>query len=705
MNKAILMGVVIFSFCPFVLGQVLEQELPIAPKAKKTPQELKAHGDTRIDNYFWLKERENPEVIAHLEAENAYTQAVMKSTEGLQEKLYQEMIARLQPNDSSVPYFLNGYYYYTRYEKGQEYPLHCRKKGSLEAKEEIMLDVNKVAEGQSYCSVSGVNVSPNNEIVAYGVDTQGRRLYDIRFKNLKTGKALDVHIPKTGGSVAWANDNKTVFYAIQEPETLREYKIFRYSTEKNKSEEVFHEKDETYGTYVYQSKSRKYIIIGSYSTVSTEYRVLNANDPVGEFRVIQTRERDLEYSVYHYQDHFYILTNWKAKNFRLMKTPIEKTSQENWKEVIAHKSNVLLEDIEVFRDYLVVSERRDGLTELRVVSWEDNSSYDVEFNETTYSVALNKNPEFNTSELRFEYTSMTTPASIFQMDMSSQKRTLLKQQIVLGDFDSSNYQAERHFATARDGTKVPISLVYRKGRKEGQPSPLLLYSYGSYGYSMDPYFSSVRLSLLNRGFVYAIAHIRGGQEMGRYWYEEGKLLNKKNTFTDFIDCGKYLIEKKYTTENQLFAQGGSAGGLLMGAVINMQPDLFRGAIADVPFVDVVTTMLDDSIPLTTFEYDEWGNPNVKEYYQYMLSYSPYDNVEAKNYPALLVTTGLHDSQVQYWEPAKWVAKLRDLKTDKHLLLLQTDMKSGHGGASGRYQPYRLTALQYAFLLKLVGLNQ
>lgn len=673
-----------------------------SPVAQKIPKELTIHEDSRIDNYYWLNDRENPDVIAYLEAENTYKDTLLSHLNGFQNQLFEEMKGRIKQDDESVPYKKNGYYYITRYEEGNEYPIYSRKEGNLEAEEDIMLNVNKLAEPYDFYNVSGLSVSPNNQILAYGEDTLSRRIYTIRFKNLETGELLEDQIPNTTGGAVWANDNKTLFYVVKD-ETLRPFKIYRHvlGTSASEDVEIYHESDATFVTYAYKSKSDKYIIIASVQTISAEYRVLDANNPMGQFRIIQPRERGLEYSIAHFGDHFYIRTNLDAQNFRLMRTSEQATAKENWEEVIPHREDVLLEGMDIFKDYLVLSERKNGITQLRVRPWNGDEHY-VDFGEDAYLAYTSVNPEFDTKVLRLGYTSMTTPNTTFDYDMATRNFTQLKQQEVLGDFDPKNYQSERLMAKARDGELVPISIVYRKGFKKDGAQPVLLYGYGSYGATMDPYFSSTRLSLLDRGFAFAIAHIRGGEEMGRRWYDNGKLLNKKNTFTDFIDCADYLIENKYTSKDQLFAMGGSAGGLLMGAVVNMRPELWRGVVAAVPFVDVITTMLDESIPLTTGEYDEWGNPNDKEYYDYILSYSPYDNVEAKDYPAMLVTTGLHDSQVQYWEPAKWVAKLREMKTDKNPLLLHTNMEAGHGGASGRFQRLKETAMEYAFLLDLAG---
>ncbi|RLD37978.1 MAG: oligopeptidase B [Bacteroidetes bacterium] len=675
------------------------------PVAKKINKELTAHDHTRIDPYYWLNERENQEVISYLEAENAYTSAMLKHTEEFQTELYDEIVGRIKQTDMSVPYKRNGYYYYSRYEEGKEYPVYCRKKGNLEADEEIMLNVNEMAEGYSYFQVGGISVSHNNKIIAYGVDTVSRRKYTIYFKDLESGELYDDAIQNTTGYAPWAADNKTVFYTRKDEVTLRADKIYKHvlGEEPEVDPMIYHEEDETFGTGVSLSKSMEYLMIGSFSTLSTEYRFLNSSKPDGEFKVFQARQEKLEYFVSHYKNKFYIRTNLDAKNFRLMETPLVKTGMKYWKEVIPHREDVLLEDYDVFNKYLALQERINGLTEIRILSHNGKKDFYIEFEEQTYLVYLSTNLDFDTDLLRYGYTSMTIPNSVYDYNMKTGDAELLKRQEVVGGYDPDEYFAERLFATAPDGAKVPISLVYKKGIAKDGSNPTVLYGYGSYGSSMDPYFSSVRLSLLDRGFVYAIAHVRGGEEMGRWWYEDGKLLKKKNTFTDFISCAEFLIAEKFTSSEKIFAMGGSAGGLLVGAVVNMRPELFKGVIAAVPFVDVVTTMQDESIPLTTGEYDEWGNPNEKEYYEYMLSYSPYDNVEAKDYPAMLITTGLHDSQVQYWEPAKWVAKMRDMKTDDKLLVLWINMDYGHGGASGRFQRYKEVALEYAFMIDQAGL--
>ena len=700
---AVIVGLLLMGGCS---KEPSTSEKPTHPKTEKLLKELTIHGDTRIDEYYWLNERENSKVIDYLNAENAYKDAVMKHTEKLQKKLYEEIVGRIKQTDMSVPYKDNGYFYYNRYEEGKEYPIHARKKGNIDVEEEVMLNVPEMAEGYSYYQVTGLGVSENNKYIAFGVDTVSRRKYTIHFKNLDTGDILADHIPNTTGGTTWANDDKTVFYTTKDS-TLRSDKVWRHvlGTDPSQDVEIWHEKDNTFSTYVFKTKSDKYIVIGSAQTLSNEYRYLDADRPYGEFAVFEKRRRDHEYSISHFEDKWYVVTNWNAKNFRLMETPIGKTSMVHWSEVIPHRKDVLLNDIEVFKDYLVVSERKEGLRQIRVISQKDGKDYYIDFGEEAYVAYPTTNLQFDTDILRYGYSSLTTPSSTYDYSMSTRERKLLKRQEVVGKFDPEDYHVERLWATAEDGIRIPISLVYRKGIAKDERNPLLLYGYGSYGASMDPSFSSDRLSLLDRGFVYAIAHIRGGSEMGRYWYEDGKLLKKKNTFTDFIDCAEYLIDQKYTNPEKLFAMGGSAGGLLMGAVLNMRPDLWKGVIAAVPWVDVVTTMLDESIPLTTSEFDEWGNPKKKEYYEYMLSYSPYDNVEAKAYPNLLVTTGLHDSQVQYFEPTKWVAKLRDMKTDNNILVMDIDMESGHGGTSGRFKRYKRVALEYAFMLDLLGISK
>jgi len=701
----IAIAAVLLVLCTAVVGIQMGVSEDLAPPvAKVDPAKLEKHGHVRVDNYYWLNQRDNPDVIAYLEAENTYTDAVMAHTKDLEETLFEEIKGRIKQNDESVSYRLDDYHYYTRYEDGKEYPFYCRKKGSLDADEQIMVDVNILAEGHEYCAVRGREISSQQNILAYGVDTVGRRFYTIKFKNLDTGEILADEIPNVTGGLAWANDNRTIFYARQNATTLRSYQIYKHVLGADTSRDalIYEEKDEEFSCYVWKTKSKEYVFIGSFQTLSSEFRYLNADDPDGKFAVLQPRERDHEYSVDHYQDKFYIRTNWEAENFRLMETSVEKTNKTQWQELIPARYDVLLTGFEIFEKYLVLQERENGLIQIRFRPWDSGEEHYLDFGEPAYMAYISTNPDFETTLFRFVYTSMTTPRSTYDYDMTAREKTLLKQDEVLGGFSSDDYTTERVYASARDGVKVPISLVYRKGARKDTGSPLLLYAYGSYGYSMDASFSASRVSLLDRGFIYAIAHVRGGQEMGRWWYEDGKLLKKENTFTDFIDCAEYLVDEGFTQSDKLFAAGGSAGGLLMGAILNMRPDLFHCVVARVPFVDVITTMLDESIPLTTSEYDEWGDPNEKKYYEYMLSYSPYDRVEAKDYPNILVTTGLHDSQVQYFEPAKWVAKLRATKTDHNRLLLKTNMEAGHGGASGRYRRYRETAFQYAFILDLAG---
>lgn len=674
------------------------------PVAKIIPVTFEKFGDLRTDNYFWLKDRENPEVIDYLNKENEYYQQMTAHTQDFQEALFEEMKARIKEDDQSVPYLYNGYYYITRYETGQNYPIYSRKKGSLSAKEEILFDCNVLAEGQAYFKLGGMSISPDNKLALFSTDVIGRRIYTIQVKNLETNEILEDKIERVTGSAVWANDNKTIFYSSQDEVTLRSDKIFKHKLGTTQQEDVlvYFEKDDTFSVDVSKSKSRKYLAIESGSTLTTEYRILNADNPDGKFKIFQKRKRGVEYSINHYKDSFYILTNKDdAENFKLMKTPEGATSAENWVEIIGHREDVLLEDIEIFSNYLVLEERTGGLNKIRIMSWDGSEEYYLPFGSETYTAYTSTNVDFETEILRYSYQSMATPSSVIDFNMRTKEKEIKKEQEVLGgNFDKNNYTEERVWVTAKDGTKVPVSMVYRKGLKKDGKNPLLLYAYGSYGHSMDAYFSSTRLSLLDRGFIYAIAHIRGGEDLGRQWYEDGKLLRKKNTFTDFIDCSKYLIERKYTSPEHLYAEGGSAGGLLMGVVINEAPELYNGVIAQVPFVDVMTTMLDDTIPLTTGEYDEWGNPNVKKYYEYMRSYSPYDNVKEQYYPNMYVSTGLHDSQVQYWEPAKWVAKLRINKKEGTVLYLDTNMDAGHGGASGRFEALKELAKEFSFLLDL-----
>ena len=709
-----------------LLSACMQNSTP--PDAAKKPHEMTIHGDTRVDDYYWMrltdeqksakeKDSHTQEVVDYIDAENDYTESRLKHTKKFQDKLFDEIVDRIKKDDESVPYLDNGYFYYTRYEKGKEYAIHCRKKESLDGEEEILLDENVLAKGHDYFAVGGMDVSPDNQWMSYGVDLVSRRIYTIYFKNLVTGDVLKETIPNSTGSVAWANDNKTVFYTSKNEVTLLPEKIWRHKvgTDSAKDELVYEEKDESFYNGVYRSKSGEFIIIWNSSTLVNDYHILSANDPDGEFNNFSPRGTEHEYSIDHYQDKFYIITNWEAKNNRLMETSENATDMGNWKEVIAHRNDVHLLGMEIFKDHLVLNERKDGLRGLRVINQKNGQDEYINFGEQTYTARISVNEEFNTNILRYGYTSMVTPSSTYDYNMDTGERTLMKQQEVVGGYDQSLYRSERHYALARDGQPVPISLVYKKDLKNDptfnnqgapdNPQNLLLYAYGSYGSTRDPYFSSTRLSLLDRGFIYAIAHVRGSQIYGRQSYDDGKMLNKKNTFTDFIDAGKYLVKEGLTDPNHLFAEGGSAGGLLIGAIVNMAPELWKGTIAAVPFVDVVTTMLDASIPLTSNEWDEWGNPEEKKYYDYMLSYSPYDQVIDQVHPNMLVTSGFFDSQVQYWEPLKWMAKLRDNWQGENVLYLHMNMDAGHGGKSGRFRRYREVALEYAFLFDLVGIKE
>ena len=680
------------------------ENLLVAPDCEKNPKELIAHNDTRIDNYFWLNDRENPEVIDYLNRENAYTDAVMAPTEALQTELYNEIKGKIKEDDQSVPYFYNGYYYISRFEIGGEYVIKSRKKDNLDAPEEILLNCNELAAGKKYFQLGDNEITPNNEILAYSTDTVSRRKYDIHFKNLKTGKMYEETIPNTTGEMTWANDNKTIFYTKQDDETLRSYRIMRHTlgTPVDNDVLVYEEKNEEFDTYIFKTKSEKYLVIGASSTLTDEFQILNADTPTQPFKLFAPRKKGLEYEINHKGNTFYLKTNKDAPNFKIMVCDEKNTAIAAWKDFIPYSDATLTEDFDLFDDYIVISERKNGLSQLRVLNVKNNVSYYIEFNDPAYLSYTTTNIELETKILRYGYSSLTTPNSVFEFNMETKEQKLLKQSEVVGGHNPDDYISKRLFATARDGAIIPISLVYKKTTELTANTPLLQYAYGSYGINIDPTFSTSRLSLIDRGFVFAIAHVRGSETLGRQWYEDGKFLKKKNTFFDFIDCSKFLIEEGYTSPEKLFAEGGSAGGLLMGAVVNYNPELYKGVIAAVPFVDVLTTMLDASIPLTTGEYEEWGNPNDKKYYDYMKSYSPYDNVTAQHYPNMLVTTGLHDSQVQYWEPAKWVAKLRDLKTDNNLLLLKTNMEAGHGGASGRFEYLKEVALEYAFLITLAA---
>jgi len=674
------------------------------PLAAVRPHRFDEFGTVRIDNYYWLKERSNPEVIKYLEDENAYTKAVMAHTQALQDRLYEEMKGRVLQNDQSVPFREGNYFYYTRLVEGKNYPIYARKRGALNAPEEIMIDANVLAEGKSTFLIRAWDVSSAGDILAFAADTTGGRVSAIRFKNLRTGEMLSDVIPRSIGGIAWAEDNRTIFYTKPDSVSVRPYQVYRHKlgTPAASDQMVYEDKDETYYVSVFKTKSRAYIMIQSSQTMATEYSYIRADQPDAPFKVLIPRERGHEYSANHFGDYFYILSNDHAKNFRLMRTPVAKPGRDNWEEVIPHRADVLLEDFEFFRDYLVLTERKDGLVQLRVRPWSGTNEYYLDFGEPAYLAFVSTNREFDTPLLRYVYTSLTTPSSTYDYDMRTKQKTLVKRDQILGGFDPANYVTERFYTTARDGARVPVSLMYKKGI--ARPAPLLLTGYGSYGASSDPTFSSDRLSLVDRGFVFAIAHIRGGSEMGRAWYENGRQLQKKNTFNDFVDVADDLIRRGYTSSSKLFARGASAGGLLMGAVVNQRPELWRGVVAGVPYVDVITTMSDSTIPLTTGEYDEWGNPHDSTFYRYMLSYSPYDNVERKAYPNLLITAGLYDTQVLYVEPAKWTARLRAMKTDTNRLILRTNMEAGHSGASGRYKRWRDVAFEYAFLLDLAGLG-
>ena len=683
-----------------------------APVAEKKARELVAHGDTRIDNYYWMNDYfkngpDSTKVVDYLKAENAYFDTMMSGTKTFQENLYSEMKGRIKEKDESVPVFKNGYFYYSRVVEGKDYFLYCRKKENLQAPEEILLDVNAMAEGHNYFSATGFEVSMDNKLLAYGVDMLSRRQYKIFVKNLVTGETYKDVILNTEGDPVWANDNQTIFYTAKNPVTLLSEKIKRHKlgTTTTADKTVYEEKDQSNYIGVGKTKSDKFILITSQATLSSEVRWIDANKPEAAFIVFQPRMKEVLYSVDHAVDKFYIRTNLQAKNFKIMTSAENKTDSSAWKELIPHNEKVLIQGFDLFKDFMAISERKDGLTQIHILNTKDSSSHYLAFDEATYSANISNSPDYNTDVMRFNYTSLTTPNSVYDYNMRTTEKKLMKRQEVVGSFKSEDYETERLMATAKDGTKIPISIVYKKGYKKDGNAPLLLYGYGSYGASMEASFSSVRLSLLDRGFAFAIAHIRGGQEMGRYWYEDGKMMKKINTFTDFIDCADYLLANKYSSKEHLYANGGSAGGLLMGAVVNMKPEIWHGVISAVPFVDVLTTMSDPTIPLTTNEYDEWGNPADKESYFNMKSYSPYDNVRNQAYPNMLITTGLHDSQVQYFEPAKWVAKLRDMKTDKNVLLMYTNMEAGHGGASGRFKVLKDRAREYAFLFALEGITK
>ena len=675
------------------------------PMAKIVPHVDTMFGEERLDNYYWLRERDNPEVMKYLEAENAYTDAVMAHTKPLEDKLYNEIKSRIKETDLSVPVRDGDYYYYSRDEEGKQYKIHCRKKGSMDGKEEILLDVNQLAEGKEFMSIGTFEISPDQNLLAYSTDESGAERFDLRIKNLTTGELYSDVIPGMSGNAVWANDNKTMFYTMVD-DTWRPYQIYRHvlGTDPSQDELIYQEDDEKYSMGIGRTKSDKYLVIHIGSKMTDEELYLDADDPMGEFQIIRPREPGIEYSISHHGDKFYIITNENAVNFKLVSAPTDNPGAANWKEYMPYNPDVKLDGLDMFQDYMVIYEREKGLQKIHVIDMKSHQGYDIDFPEPVYSVEGGDNPEFSSDMLRFTYMSMVTPPSVYDFNMRSKERELLKQREVLGGFDPNLYQSERVFATTRDGVKVPISMVYKKGMKKDGSNPVYLYGYGSYGISMDPWFSSSRISILDRGFIFAIPHIRGGGEMGRPWYEDGKFLKKKNTFYDFIDCAEYLVKEGYTSPSKLIASGGSAGGLLVGAVANMRPDLFKVVIGSVPFVDVMNTMLDESIPLTVVEYEEWGNPNEEKYYRYMNSYSPYDNIKKQAYPNMLIESSLNDTRVQYWEGAKWAAKLRVYNTGNNRILLKTNMGAGHGGASGRYDALKELAFEYAFIFDCLGIK-
>ena len=698
----LLAGTLGVTFAPSLLAQNDAGKQP--PLAKKVPHTTEIHGYKLKDDYFWLREKKNPEVVKYLEAENAYTDEVMKPTKQLEEALYKEMLGHIKQTDLSVPSKIGEYYYYSRTEEGKQYPYMCRRKGSMQASEELLLDLNKMAEGHSFLGLGSYGVSNDGNLLAYSTDTTGYRQYSLHVKDLRTGKTLNENIERTG-SVVWANDNKTLFYTTEDDVSKRSDKFWRHTVGSDKSDLVYEEKDELFDVGAGRSLDKKIIFLASYAKTSREFRYLPADNPMGEFKVILPRQPGHEYDVDHYEGRFYITTNKEAKNFKVVTAPISDPSEKNWKPFIEHNPKVKIDGLVTFASHFVVSEKEGGLNYLRVIDMKTKQSHRITTEESDYALFMGGNPEFNTTTLRFNYQSMVTPSSVYDYDMNTHQRKLLKQQEVLGGYDARNYEARRIWSVSRDGVKVPISLVYKKGVKFDGQAPLLLYAYGSYGASMAPTFSSSRLALLDRGVIYALAYIRGGGEMGEEWREQGRMMQKLNTFYDFIDCAEYLEKNKYTSSDRLVIEGGSAGGLLMGAVTNMRPDLFKAVVAEVPFVDVMNTMLDASLPLTTSEYIEWGNPNEKPAFDYMIKYSPYDNIKAQNYPAMLVRVSLNDSQVPYWEGSKFVAKLRTTKTDKNTLLLKVNMGAGHGGASGRYDALKETAFNYAFMLWQMGLTK
>jgi oligopeptidase B len=678
---------------------------PSPPVADVRPHQLTVHGHTRVDDYYWLREKASPEVIAYLEAENAYTQAMSRHIEPLRESIFRELVGRIQESDSTAPIQSGGYHYYSRTEEGKQYSIYCRKRTGTDVPEEILIDLNQIAEKYDYLRLGIYEVSPDHNLLAYSLDTDGAENYVVYFKDLATGELLPDQLSETSYALEWANDCRTVFYTTQD-DAKRSYKCFRHvlGTDPQDDELIYHEQDKRYSVYLDKTKDDAFLFLILNSIESTEYRYLKADAPSSDFVTLFPRQKNVRYSVDHHTGTFYIVTNDNATNNRVMATPVGEPSKESWQELIPNRPQVKVDDIELFKDHLVIYERENGLRTMQIIELSDWDSHAIVFREPVYTYAKGENPNFDSNVLRFNYMSLTTPDTDYDYDMYSREWTLVKRKPVLGGYDPADYQSERVFATATDGTKVPISLVYRKGMARDGKSPCLLYGYGSYGSNMDPAFNANRLALLDRGIIYAIAHIRGGEEMGRHWYDQGKFLNKKNTFTDFIACAHHLIGYGYTSRENLAIMGRSAGGLLIGAVLTMAPDLFKVAVAGVPFVDVVSTMLDESIPLTVGEFEEWGNPKDKAYYEYMLSYSPYDNTVEQAYPHLLITAGLNDPRVQYWEPAKWTAKLRQLKTDDNVLLLKTFMGAGHFSSSGRYDNLKDLAFDYAFILDRLGLN-
>jgi len=688
----------------------MPKSVPAPPVAAVRPHVVESPNGNRTDEYYWLRDdkRADKDMLGYIEAENAYKAAMSAHTQALEDKVYEEIVGRIKQDDSTVPYRLRGYWYYTRFETGKEYPIFARKAGTLDAPEQLMLNANEMAEGHGFFQVGSTAIAPDNNLLAYADDTVGRRQYTLRFKDLATGRTLPDHIENVDPSIAWTADSRSVLYLEKDPETLLARRVRRHviGTDPSQDPLVYEQDDESFYTGVTTSKDEKYVFIVAQSTVSTEWRYARADDPALAFKVFYPRERDLEYYIDHLDGRWIIRTNWQAPNYRLMEAKVgEEGDRANWREILAHRDDAFIHGFDVFKDFLAIEERSGAMRKIRIRPWDGSKDFYITSDEPSYTTSLGQNAEIDTHIVRYEYTSLTTPVTIYDYDIRTGERLLMKRTPVLGGYDPANYRTELVWAAARDGAKVPVSLVYRVGFTKDGTAPMLQYAYGSYGATMDPAFSVARVSLLDRGYVYALAHIRGGQEMGRRWYDQGRLLNKKNTFTDFIDVTRDLVREGYADGKRVSAMGGSAGGLLMGAVANMAPADYRAIVAQVPFVDVVTTMLDESIPLTTNEFDEWGNPKKKEYYDYMLSYSPYDNVSRQDYPAMLVTTSLWDSQVQYYEPAKWVARLRARKTDHNPLLFRTSMEAGHGGKSGRFQRFRDIAEEYAFILDQSGITQ